>query len=167
MYWKQNTVQIHCTPYPGILGPRTFGKLILVLRAEFQPWGTIPFSWKAVCLWANKDSLQFLQVFLIPGMNISCDILEDGLKPDWRHLKIALHQKNAPVVSDFQVLPFQADPLTFGGASIRCALKFEQSLSHEIQWLLAPYYQRKLGSNTSVLRTNRIVMKGGVRLYTT
>ena len=77
----------------------------------------------------ETDSCFFMFFSSLPGMKISCDVPEMGwsmLKPEdgWR--LICINTRLVPVEADFQAHPFQADPLTFGGASLWSVLQWNQ-----------------------------------------
>ena len=64
----------------------------------------------------------------------------DGLKPEdgWRLIFIN-NTRLVPVEADFQAHPFQADPLTFGGASLWSVLQW-----NPVEWLRSPYYPKMM-----------------------
>ena len=121
-------------PYPVFFGSRTFEKLVPTPLVEFQGWGpTLLSFFKAVRHWKLQwQVLRLVTGFFmffssLPGMKISCDVPEMGwsmLKPEdgWR--LICINTRLVPVEADFQAHPFQADPLTFGGASLWSVLQW-------------------------------------------
>ena len=111
--------------------PRTFEKLVLTPLVEFQGWGpTLLSFFKAVRHWKLQWQVSrlipvFFHVLFIPAWEE--DFMwrsRDGLKPedDWR--LICINTRLVPVEADFQAHPFQADPLTFGGASLWSVLQW-------------------------------------------
>lgn len=118
-------------PYPGFFfGPRTFEKLVPTPLVEFQGWGPTLFfcsKLRAIenCSGRFWDWFLFFHVLFIPAWDE--DFMwrsRDGLKPedDWR--LICINTRLVPVEADCQVHPFQADPLTFGGASLWSVLQW-------------------------------------------
>ena len=83
--------------------------------------------WKLQWQVSTLIPVSFMFFSSLSGMKISCDVPEMGwsmLKPEdgWR--LICINTRLVPVEADCQAHPFQADPLTFGGASLWSVLQW-------------------------------------------
>ena len=115
---ESNIVLVWCDCF---VCPRTFEKLVPTPLAEFQGWGPTLFFCSKLCAIENCSGRfrDWFLFFFIPAWEE--DFMwrsRDGLKPedDWR--LICINTRLVPVEADFQAHPFQADLLTFGGASL-------------------------------------------------